>query len=73
MRQKLMENAKIEKFKYDIWVSKSSLKMPKMFNFGEFVELEACGQTVLPDQSLLIEQKLVGNAKAIEIQYDIFK
>ena len=35
--------------------------MPKMLHFGEIIE--ACGQTVLPDRSVLIGQKLVENAK----------
>ena len=34
--------------------------MPKMVNF---LKTEACGQTVLPDRSVLIGQKLVENAK----------
>ena len=34
-----------------------------MVHFGEFLKSEVCGQTVLPDRSLLIEQKLVENAK----------
>ena len=34
--------------------------MPNMVNFGK---PEACGQTVLPDRSLLLGQKLVGNTK----------
>ena len=37
--------------------------MPKMVNFGEFLKTEACGQTVLPDGSILIGQKLVENAQ----------
>ena len=39
------------------------LKMPKMLNLASFRKLEACGQTVLPDRSILIGQKLVENAK----------
>ena len=31
--------------------------MPKMVHFGEFLKPEACGQTVLPDRSVLIGQK----------------
>ena len=38
---------------------KSLLKMPK---------IEACGQTVLPDRSILIRQKLVENTK-IQIRH----
>ena len=34
-----------------------------MVNFGEFSKIEAFGQTVLPDRSVLIQQKLVENAK----------
>ena len=39
--------------------------MPKMVHFG------ACGQTVLPDRSVLIGQKLVENAKIQEFKCDI--
>ena len=38
--------------------------MPKIVNFdGFFHKIEACGQTVLPDMSLLTGQKIVENAK----------
>ena len=37
-------------------VDKSSLKMPKMKYFGDFWKHETCGQTVLPDRSILIGQ-----------------
>ena len=37
--------------------------MPKNSQFGEFFKTVACGQTVLPDISILIRQKLVKNAK----------
>ena len=30
---------------------------------ASFLNIEACGQTVLPDRSIFIEQKLVQNAK----------
>ena len=33
--------------------------MPKIVHFGEFLKTEACGQTVLPDRSILLGQKLV--------------
>ena len=45
--------------------------MPKMVNFGEFLKLEACGQTVLPDRSLLIGTKLVENGKIQKFKCDI--
>ena len=37
--------------------------MPKMVHFGEFLKPEACGQTLLPDRSILKGQKLAKNAK----------
>ena len=40
------------------------IKNAKNFPFwGVFRKPEACGQTVLPDRSVLIGQKLVENAK----------
>ena len=39
------------------------IKMPKMLNLASFGKPEACGQTVLPDRSVSIGQKLVENAK----------
>ena len=43
-----------------------------MVNFGEFFNKpEACGQTVLPDRSVLIGQKLVQNAKIQKFKCDI--
>ena len=39
------------------------IKNAKNSQFGEFWKSEACTQKVLPDRSLLIEQKLVENAK----------
>ena len=38
-------------------------KCQKIINLGEFLKLEACGQTVLPDRWILIRQKLVKNTK----------
>ena len=37
-------------------MDKSALKMPKMVNLASFWKPEACGQTVLPDSSILNEQ-----------------
>ena len=36
--QKLVENAKIEKFECDIMRGQSSSKMPKLVNFGNFLK-----------------------------------
>ena len=40
---------------------------------ASFWKPEACGQTVLPDRSLLIGQKLVENAKIQKFKCDIFE
>ena len=44
-------------------VDKSSLKMPKMVNLATIWKPENYSQTVLPDMSILIGQKLMKNAK----------
>ena len=38
---------------------------------ASFSKPEACGQTVLPDRSVSIRQKLVGNAKIQKFKCDI--
>ena len=43
-----------------------------MANLASFWNPEACGQTVLPDRSILIGQKLVENAKIQNFKWDIF-
>ena len=45
--------------------------MPKNGQFGEFLTLEARGQTVLPDQSILVGKKLAENAKFEKLKCDI--
>ena len=47
--------------------------MPKTVNLGSFWNPEGCGQTVLPDMSVLIGQKLVENAKIKKIQMRHFE
>ena len=42
-----------------------------MVHFGEFWKPEACGQTVLPDRSVLLGQRLVKNAKIEKFKCDI--
>ena len=44
---------------FTFWVDKSWLKMPKMASFWK---TKSCGQTVLPDKSILTGQKLAENA-----------
>ena len=43
-----------------------------MVRFGVFLKPEACRQSVLPDRSLLIGQKLVENAKIGKFKCDIW-
>ena len=54
--------------KFTFGVDKSSLKMPKIVNLRSFWKTEASGQTVLPDRSISIGQKL---AEKVKIQCDI--
>ena len=42
-----------------------------MRNLASFLKPEACGQTVLPDRSVLIDQKLVENDKMQKFKCDI--
>ena len=44
----------------------------KFIKNGEFLNSEVGGQTVLPDMSILIGQKLVENAKIEKLKWDIF-
>ena len=47
----------------------SGQKLPKNGPFWRvFEKPEACGQTVLPDRSVLIGQKLVENAKILKLK-----
>ena len=45
--------------------------MPQMVHLASFWKPEACGQTVLPDRSVLSGQKLVENAKIQKFKCDI--
>ena len=42
-----------------------------MVHFDEFGKPEACGQTVLPDRLIFIEQKLVENAKIEKRHFNV--
>ena len=48
---------------FSFWMDKWYLKMPKIVQFVIFWILEMCGQTVIPEWSLLFGQKLLKNAK----------
>ena len=56
---------------FTFWVDKSSLKKQKMVNLASFWKPEACAQTVLPDRSLLIGQKLMKNDRIEKFKCDI--
>ena len=58
-RKSLISTLRAKRARLTFWVDKSSSKMPKTANLVSFWKPEACGQTVLPDRSLLIGQKLV--------------
>ena len=45
--------------------------MPKIVNLASFWKTEARGQTVLPDRSILIEQKLLKIAKIEKYKWDV--
>ena len=62
-RKKSYSTLRAKRAVFTFELDKSSLKMPKIVHLASFWQPEACGQTVLPDRSLLIEQKLVENAK----------
>ena len=47
-------------------------KCQKWFILASFWKPEACSQTVLPDRSILIGQKLAENAKIENLKRDIF-
>ena len=47
--------------------------MPKMVNLAIFLKNEACGQTELPDRSVLIGQKLEENAKMPKVEMRHFE
>ena len=51
--------------------TKVNKKCPKLSILASFCKSEACGQTVLPDRSILIGQKLVENAKIKKCKCDI--
>ena len=62
---------KSQKKSHSINVDKSLLKRPKMVTFGKLWKVEACGQTILQDRSLLIDQKLIENTKIQKFKFDI--
>ena len=63
-RKKSHSTLRAKRAMFTFWVDKNSLKMPKMVDFWRvFEKFKACGQTVLPDRTILIGQKMVENVK----------
>ena len=58
---------------FTFYMDKSSLKMPKMANFASLRKSEAYGQTVLPEMSILMGQKIGGECHKFKIQMRHFK
>ena len=58
-RKSRISTLRAKRAMFTFWVDKSWFEMQKMFNLATFWKLEACGQTVLPDRSILIGPKLV--------------
>ena len=56
---------------FTFWLDKSSLKGQKWSILVNFWKSESFGQTVLPDRSILIGQKMVENAKIEKHNCDI--
>ena len=60
---------------YQLWFDEKNYKNPKSYNksskYNGFWKREACGQTVLPDRSVLIDQKLVESVKIEKFKCDI--
>ena len=54
-----------------IFSGQKLIKIPKIVNLASFWKTEDCCQTVLPDRSVLIGQKLVENAKIENFKCDI--
>ena len=46
-------------------MDKSSPKRSKIVNFGDFLKSKVCRQTVLPDRSIVVGQKMVVKAKIL--------
>ena len=53
------------------WRENSKLKIPKRVNLASFWKTKAWCETVLPDMSILMGQKLVENANVKKFKLDI--
>ena len=67
-RKSLIQHCERSEVRLNIFNGQKFIKNAKN---GQFRKPEACGQTVLPDRSLLIGKKLVENAKIEKFKCDI--
>ena len=70
-RKSLIQNWERSKLRFHFEWTKFNEKCQKLSIWASFWKPEACGQTVLPDRSVLIGQKLVENAKIQNVKCDI--
>ena len=71
VQKKVLFNIASEASSVYILSGQKLIKMSKRSILASFWKPEACGQTVLPDRSVLIGQKLMENAKIEKFKCDI--
>ena len=70
-RKSLIQHCERSELRLRFEWTKVNQKCPKLSIFASFWKPEACGQTLLPDRSVLIGQKSVENAKIRKFKCDI--
>ena len=70
-RKSLVQHCERSELRLHFEWTKVNKKCQKLSILASFWKPEACGQTVLPDRSVLIGQKLVKNAKLQKFKCDI--
>ena len=70
-RKSLIQHCERSELRLHFEWTKVNEKCQKWSILASFWKPEACGQTVLPDMSVLIGQKLVENAKMQKFKCDI--
>ena len=70
-RKSLIQHCERSELRLHFEWTKVNWKCQKWSILASFWKLEACGQTVLPDRSVLIGQKLVEKAKIQKFKCDI--
>ena len=70
-RKSLIQHCERSELRLHFEWTKVNYKCQKWSNLESFWKTEACGQTELPDRSVLIGQKLVENVKIQKFKWDI--